>query len=535
MTRSTAARLTGAPTQPHRGRPPPLPRSRPGNRAGADGGPVTVDDAIAEIAERQRALYGDAPGAAGAAGTAGAPPPQAPAAPAAPAAAPPAFSSGVAQKSDPPVDISNLQDQLRYVTTQIESLRPSSDLERVIKAVRHDLADIRNQLTEALPRRDVESLENEVQALAERIDNSRECGVDTSLLAGLEDGLSEIRSALRGLTPAENLVGFDDAVKTLSQKVDRIIAKEDPAALQQLETAIGALRGIVSHVASNDTLNKVADDVRSLAAKVDALANNAASGHAVSALESRIDTLANALNASTEAGHAVPRELEKLLAGLIEKLEWVQLTHTDHAALGQLEDRIAQLVKRLDTSDARLGNLAAVERGLADLLVHIDQIRGGAGAAAAGAMPKPVVVDAIERDVAEIKLSERRTQDSLEAVHGAVEQVVDRLAMIESGLHDGGTRSYGGGAGGARTWARRRSRAAGCDCRSGPGAGNRRAAGTSCQHPTAADRSESAARSSAGARLRGRPARDALGRRPHRRVRSRHRLCQASGDCRAGR
>ena len=257
------------------------------------------------------------------------------------------------------------------------------------------------------------------------------------MLAGLEDGLSEIRSALRGLTPAENLVGFDDAVKTLSQKVDRIIAKEDPAALQQLETAIGALRGIVSHVASNDTLNKVADDVRSLAAKVDALANNAASGHAVSALESRIDTLANALNASTEAGHAVPRELEKLLAGLIEKLEWVQLTHTDHAALGQLEDRIAQLVKRLDTSDARLGNLAAVERGLADLLVHIDQIRGGAGAAAAGAMPKPVVVDAIERDVAEIKLSERRTQDSLEAVHGAVEQVVDRLAMIESGLHDG--------------------------------------------------------------------------------------------------
>ena len=61
--------------------------------------------------------------------------------------------------------------------------------------------------------------------------------------------------------------------------------------------------------------------------------------------------LASALNASTEAGHAVPRELEKLLSGLIEKLEWVQLTHTDHAALAHLEDRIAALVKRLDASD----------------------------------------------------------------------------------------------------------------------------------------------------------------------------------------
>ena len=43
----------------------------------------------------------------------------------------------------------------------------------------------------------------------------------------------------------------------------------------------------------------------------------------------------------------MPRELEKLLSGLIEKLEWVQLTHTDHAALGHLEDQIAVLVKRL--------------------------------------------------------------------------------------------------------------------------------------------------------------------------------------------
>lgn len=281
----------------------------------------------------------------------------------------------------------------------------------------------------------MESLEIEVQALAQRIDHSRSSGVEPAALGSIERGLAEVRDALHGLTTAENLVGFDDAVKALAQKVDLIIAREDPAALQQLETAIGALRGIVSHVASNDTLTKVAEDVRALAAKVDALANSAASGQAVSQLESRIETLASALNASAEAGHAVPRELEKLLSGLIEKLEWVQLTHTDHAALGHLEDRIAQLIKRFDASEARLGNLEAVERGLADLLVHLEKPRG------TGVTPEPGLkiplgsADAIEREVAEIKLSERRTQDSLEAVHGAVEQVVDRLAMIESGMH----------------------------------------------------------------------------------------------------
>ncbi len=43
----------------------------------------------------------------------------------------------------------------------------------------------------------------------------------------------------------------------------------------------------------------------------------------------------------------------------------------------------------------------------------------------------------IEREVADIKQNERRTQDSLEAVHGTVEHVIDRLATIESGLYGG--------------------------------------------------------------------------------------------------
>ena len=469
IARPDAPTLTGAPASPQRGRPA-SPVARPRARRSTDQssapvGGVSVDDAVAEIAARQRALNGEAPlyreppehreipdsreafahqprddrgtrvsvplpmrataAATGAPEEPVAPPPATLMA-AAPATPSPAVSA-------PPIDISNLEQQLRDITARIELLRPTNELEGVITAFRKDLADISRQLTEALPRHAVESLEIEVQGLAQRIDHSRDHGGDSTALAGLERGLAEVRDALRGLTPAENLVGFDDAVRSLAQKVDLIIAKEDPATLQQLETAIGALRGIVSHVASNDTLTKVADDVRSLAAKVDSLAGSAASGHAVSMLENRLDTLANALNASAEAGHAVPRELEKLLGGLIEKLEWVQLTHTDHAALGHLEDRIAQLIKRLDASDAKLGNLEAVERGVADLLVHIDQARGGSAPAAA--IGKPVVVDAIERDVAEIKRSERRTQDSLEAVHGAVEHVVGRLAIIESNIH----------------------------------------------------------------------------------------------------
>jgi localization factor PodJL len=399
------------PDLPLTGAPPPRRRAKPDAS-------LSIEDAVAEIAARQQALDSEAT-----------PPVQSRSA--APAAAP-ASTPALA----PQPDFSGLEKQLRQITARIEALQPSNGIEKAITAVRTDLAEIGRQLTEALPRRAVESLEIEVKALAERIDHSRQTGVDANALAGLEHGLAEIREALRRLTPAENLVGFDEAVNALSQKVDLIVAREDPSALQQLEAAIGSLRGVVSHVASNDTLTKVAEEVRMLAAQVDGIANSAATGHAVSALEQRLDTLTAALTASSQAGHAVPRELEKLLAGLIEKLEWVQLTHTDHAALAHLEDRIATLVKRFDASDARLGHLEAIERGLADLLVHLDQMRGANGTAAVAArLAPPPAPQAIEREVAEIKQTERRTQDALEQVHGTVEQVVDRLATIESGLN----------------------------------------------------------------------------------------------------
>jgi len=334
----------------------------------------------------------------------------------------------------PALDLSGLEQQLRQITMRIEALRPASDLEAAINGLRAELTEIGRLLTEAQPRRAVESLEFEIKALAERIDHGRQSGVDATALAGLEHGLADVRDALRGLTTAESLVGFDETVRVLAKKIELVAAKDDPAALQQLETAIGTLRGIVSHVASNDTLTKVAEDVRALSAKVDELANSTASGHALSALENRIDLLATALNASTAAGYAVPRELERLLAGLIEKLELVQLSHTDHTALSHLEDRIAMLVRRLDASDARLGLLEGVERGLADLLVYIEQLRGANAGGEVAAQAKPVAVEAIEHEVAEIKQMGRRTQDSLEAVHGTVEHVVGRLAMIESDI-----------------------------------------------------------------------------------------------------
>jgi localization factor PodJL len=407
----------------------------------------SIDKAVAEITARQQALDGGVAaeittpprpreGEAAAAPSFGERPPPPPVSP--PVAEPErvfaAWPSGWRSQSVPeaPVDISGLEEQLRQMTARIESLRPSRELETAIAGLRTDLAEIDRSFTEALPRRALESIEIEVKALGQRIDHSRQAGVDATALAGIERGLAQVHEALGALTPAEGLVGFDEAVKALGKKIDVMVSKDDAGALQQLEAAIGSLRGIVSRVASNDALAKVAEDVQALSAKVDGLPSSDTSTPTLTALENRIDILSSALNASTEAGHAVPRELEKLLSSLIEKLERVQLTNTDHTALAHLEDRIAALVKRLDASDARLGLLEGVERGLADLLVYIDQLRDNVAVG-----PKtPVAAGAIEHEFAEIKQSERRPANALEAsveeMQGPVEPIVDRLAAIEN-------------------------------------------------------------------------------------------------------
>lgn len=334
----------------------------------------------------------------------------------------------------PAIDLGSLQRQLRELTARIEELRPIGDLEMAIAGLRTDLAQILHSLTQAPPQHAIAALESEVKILAQRLEHSRRCGIDAAGLANLEQGLADLRQTLRGFATAESLAGVEETVKELARKVDVITAKDDPAVMQQLETAVSGLRGIVSHVASNDALARVAAEIQSLSAKVDGLANSAPAGPSLSALANRIDLLADALNASTEAGQTIPRELEKLLSGLIDKLEWVQLTHTDHAALAHLEDRIATLVKRFDASDARLVHVEAVERGLADLLVHIEQMRGNGGKGEVGTDSGAVAGGAIEHDFAEIRQAERRTQDSLEAIQGTVEHVVDRLAMIESDM-----------------------------------------------------------------------------------------------------
>lgn len=403
--------------------------------------PASFDVAVAEITARQSELDGFAPRQM--------PPRAAPSiAPNAASFAPPMAPPTPAYAPPPPQpgpDFSSLERHLLKITSQIESLQRPDNTEQAISAFRGELAEIRQAITEAMPRRAIESIENEIRSLHRRIDETRSNGTDGQVLSGIERALSDIKQVLRTLTPAEQLTGYDEAIRNLGAKLDLILrANDDPSTVRQLEDAISALRAIVSNVASNEALARLSEDVQLLSSKVDQITRSSGHSDSFTVLEQRIAALTAALETRERPQPSESTEhLEAAIRALSDRFDRMQVGNDSASTFAHLEQRVSYLLERIEAaSDPRNGNLSRVEDGLHDILRHLERQQATYSALAESRNSAPPVdsgvVNLVKRELSDIRFSQaetnRSTQDSLEAVHSALGHVVDRLSMIEGDL-----------------------------------------------------------------------------------------------------
>ena len=330
--------------------PPPAPSRGPANWA-------------AQISARQRALDGG------------------------PAAPPPRRSAQAPANWGGGPDLTGLEQQLHHINTQISSLH--QPYENALGALRSDLAEIGR----ALDRRHAAPGDRGARNRGPRAwpSGSTAPGRPAPMARRSDrSNASSPRFATRSAVSRrpKTWPASKRRCAALSHKIDQIAAsgqapQGDPMAFKQLEQAVVSLRGVVSNVASDGALAQLAAEVRGLGAQFER-ATADSSTEALAKLEARIASL-------MESGRAVPPELEGSIRALSERLDRMQLSQGDQLALGALEDRIAKLSEKLDASDSRLGHLDAIERGLADLLVYLEEMRSGGprGLRAPPAEPAP--------------------------------------------------------------------------------------------------------------------------------------------------
>jgi localization factor PodJL len=360
--------------------------------------------------------------------------------------------------SPPMTGAGALHADLRHLGDELRELRRPNSFDHAVEALRQDLAAIGRKLDDAAPRHAIQSIETEVRTLSERVDQGRERGETSPALARIEEVLGQLRNALSHFTPAETLATFREEVRALDRKIEAAAsnsadASQNAATLRQLERSVAELGKVASHAASGEALVALAEEVQAIGDKIDRL--TAATGRErqeyTSLIDRRFQELASLLDARAQAAFdRAPGNITALVEQIAGKIERVEVGHDQSTMLDAIATQITRLTEHVEASDARFDTLDHFERGLRTMLDSMEGLRAGAASVAEQAVRQavaeiarqlpaggPEVAD-LRQDVDALRQnhmqSDRRTQDTLEAVHDTLERLVDRLAMVETGL-----------------------------------------------------------------------------------------------------
>ncbi|HEX5779555.1 MAG TPA: hypothetical protein VFY21_12005 [Xanthobacteraceae bacterium] len=293
----------------------------------------------------------------------------------------PRRASERAREAAPAADFSGLEKQLKQMADEMQALRQSGTRDEAFGALRKEIADLSAKFAELAPRRSLDAIERTVESIALRIDRAGASRQDETLTE-VVDALHDIRTALADVRPAESFVSVEKDLHALSNKLDTLGGRGlDSGAVARLQEQTAEIRDLLSGALPSDVLKALVEQIEVLVGKFEERPREQDNAilEVMSAFDRRIEALSDRFETASRAVPQAPA-LDDIRQRLDELQEAV--TRAERAPDDRLDASLRALAQKVDATEARLGNLGSIERGLSDLFTQLEEARGSARDAA---------------------------------------------------------------------------------------------------------------------------------------------------------
>ncbi len=320
----------------------------------------------------------------------------------------------------------------------------------------------------------IATLEARIADLSLQLDQNNQSGqhetrsyIDEKL-GTIGEQIDAVRHSTDAMTRRAELTASDVAKKEVYEVEQRVASLIGEARAVMLESSpaeenLNLVRGEI------ESLNQRFDDIKMEAASerdveglklaVEQLATSAANGPdltPLTAMEQRLAELTHRLDENTQTNHMAPQfeELENRIVHLDQQLQQAIDSQDDAASFAALETQIAVIGDRLTSTEDKLGNLATIEQSISKLYNSFEDNRAWTQEVAdnaASRMAKEVLeqglaavpadgnspeLQALQQGLEAVKQSshaaESHNQETLEAVHETLEQIISKLSDLEA-------------------------------------------------------------------------------------------------------
>ncbi|MXQ13785.1 tetratricopeptide repeat protein [Microvirga makkahensis] len=342
-----------------------------------------------------------------------------------------------------------IESEIEHLKGKIDRIAETGIDRSVIEFLGSQIVDMRHDLSQRAEPRQIERLSEEVNTLGRQLADLRLHQVGRNDFSALKASLENVCAALNRTIAVQEASDVPSQLDSMSRDLAELASRSAPAPLNldpitdQLALLTERMEGFSeSRFQPSEALN---DMIERLSSQIQAVADKEARSQ--DSLMKRFDRIEEELQ---QVGQQVDNaSMEQMLRSIDEKLDRVPLKPL---SLDLLEEQIASIAERLaQKSDEPLQKILDETTGhLRNLHNDAAGIAERAAKAALqsfqGNFPDAAGLDALKQGFVELKAlqirADRKTQETLRAVNGALETLASRLTEQGVPAHRPGSISH---------------------------------------------------------------------------------------------